>query len=727
MSINKTDAYNTVVRLFNDYWPGFSTYKGSFCVGSDRIRSYAMGTPDVTHLITRRKSAKNGEESHDQAETLLNQMSARLPQYDKTPPKPIAKQRGLLIEYLSSNPPDIHPYAQDQISLYEKKITIAKAKAAIHPALGGAVEALGMPNNGKIDGLETISDIDNYAKNNGIRLKEEAVAKDLIDATIKMNETEIIFDMCRKDIIDLNKCGVHVLLENGVVKCKYIDAGRIIGRHSIYEDGRDQDFRGYTEEMNFSQLVTLLDNDEDVAKVYSACGGAIPFNTGVEQHSWYRNARLTGYDSNLNHNGRVTVLHIWWKESVIEHYITGNRRDGTKIFDRVTHNSKLSDREIRKGKQIKEFRYQALYKASLVLGTNVMFNLGIEDVPYIGIENEKTPQFPIELYVGSEPSIVENCIPHIDEIIKSNFEIRRLRASMAPGPSLYINTNKVSPDIILAGKKLSILDAVALYMEHGIFVFEGAEDMNHISELIGPIQQNVINEIRSNIDTIALEQEAIRNLTAINEVADGTNTNPDMLKGVMQNHIQVALTANMRLVRSEHYFRARVHKNVLNLYLHKGFSENMSDALGIPMESDDIKMLKKRTWSMRIMPNVIQMRNTITQMLNMHAQRLGPARMLSIQQAINDNDIAKAQILLQSYYDQALLQEHQMALQQHAAQPQAQAQAAQTEIALKAELLKIEYALKTQHEIDVITATANTNPPLVPKQQMVPTPLMAEQ
>lgn len=661
----------------------------------ETIRMYAAGTPDISKFIVPSKAKGRNNRFVE-------------PNYDTTPPKPLRKQLRLLKEYLMMNPAEQLPTVTDFSSVFEKNKAIAKMKLAVDPRFGGMAAELGMPMEQTPD-VEEPQDVEMLQELGGIRLKKEIFMKDLLDLSLKNDATDLIERMWNKDIIELNAAAAFIVMKEGRVETRYVDPATLICRNSIYSDGRDQDFRGFSEELPFTAIAPLLDQDEggyqDALELFKSFGGV--FESALQIQEVIASARGGYFKQKLSFDKKKVVT-LFWKESVTERFITGIGKYGNEIFDKVSLDAKLDKRHIAKGKRMVDITQQRIMKCRWVVGTKVVFDYGeYTDAIYTGIKGAVEPQFPITVFLGQEPSVVEDCIPLVDSIIRNTFQIRKLLSKIPPAPRMMIDKSRVHPEISIGQRKYNLLQMLENYSEDGLFIVEtipydtdAGEARGTLRDVVEFLPSGVTEDITMCLNIIGQEMQSIRELTAVNEVADGSNTSPEMLKSVLQAHQQTALSANMDSLRSISSFKVRVSKLILLSWLSSSIPQSILDVLGYSdMTSEEIvKDLSKSTWEIEISRNSIELRRFLEQMLNTRAAEFSPESSFAIQKALIEGDLAKCKYLIAKYSKKAADKAQQNAMELQQAQPQAQAQADAIMAEAKGKLYQIEYAEKAKLE-----------------------------
>lgn len=625
----------------------------------------------------------------------------RTSNFNKTPPSVFEKHRKILQEQLVSNPAIVAPIAIDKASVFKKKKQIAQIRASVDPRIGGLAAQAGYPIEGE-EGLTTKEDVDTYEVMGGPKLLTEVLLKDLLDRTLQSNDFKLIYNKLIPDLIALNCMTSDIETgPNGEKKVKYVDPAKTIMRNSIHEDGRDQDYRGYWEDKQIGEIAPLIE-ESDLQRLYACVNEdtlALDY-TMLDADA----PSMTTWKGRSKDGASVQVATLYWKESVINRYVVGRSKWGNKIFDKVNPDSKLDKRSQSAGKKLEDIRLQKVYRARWVIGTRIVFDYGEEDTTYVGQKGLAEPQFPMQVFMGQDNGIVAKVIPAIEDIILNVFKIRQIIAKIPPAPRIAIDIRKMAAEMQIGGETYSILESLGMYSSEGILLYESQEPdaINEEGRTQGPPIQPVnvqfFEDIRLAIEIINMKQEEIRSVTLINQTADGSSTNPDMLKHVAQQQIQVALNGNMYNVRNMQSYLLRIADVVMNQYTSnpKAISNEMLEALGFTNDKakEALADLRKNSWQLQNKPVSMEDKQFIFQMLMNRQAEIAPEMFLLAYDAVNEGDLAKARVLIAKGAKMAAEQRNEQEQKLAQVQPQAQAQAQAQITDMKIKEIQAEYAEK---------------------------------
>jgi hypothetical protein len=180
-------------------------------------------------------------------------------------------------------------------------------------------------------------------------------------------------------------------------------------------------------------------------------------------------------------------------------------------------------------------QYQKRYRAKWVIGTDIIFDYGLQyDQHY---DQENRPRSSYSCYRIGEKSMISQCITTADDI---QLAILKLRAAMAESKPAGVMIEFGSlKEISMGGEKMDPFDVLKIYRDRGDLLFRYAIQQNGmpmqggippIQELrggIGPYLQELITILDWNINMI-------REITGINAITDASTPSPGALVGVSQ-------------------------------------------------------------------------------------------------------------------------------------------------------------------------------------------------
>lgn len=459
---------------------------------------------------------------------------------------------------------DFQTNSVDSSSRKEREFKKAKQKIAVNPNMQALIQATGViPAAAReVPPGATEKDIDMMYKLGGQRLAHEMLMNSALMTTIYESRWEdTIRDMMIDDVIDIGIVAADTYIEKatGKVKAAYVDPEQLVAKASKYPDGRDRDFAGYFEDMTIGELRMRSGLSEKelylIAKKYMGEFNNRASITGFEDSFTSRSFRedyMARKGNQIYDNFRVRVLHLYFISCETEKYIIGKHYGmGNEIYDKVDPDSTLDKKDIKRGKKMDEKTVQYVYSANWIIGTDHVFDYGIEyGVVRQGEFGNKRAVLPLKIWSYDGPSLTEACIGYIDDINIATFKKRNALSKLPPGPRMVLDKSKLRDYVTIGKDNYSILDITGIFQRTGILVVESKGEFNipgmeaSQSRPIDFVPTGLIEDINLFLQEIAVGIEGIRSVTGINEVADGS-LSKDMLVGVASG-LQAATNTSLR-------------------------------------------------------------------------------------------------------------------------------------------------------------------------------------
>ena len=595
-------------------------------------------------------------------------------------------------------------YALDEHANVERVMKANELKLVRQQATREMVPKGTMPGDEFPSYLST-EDIDFLMRIGEIRLQVEIMIKDALDISFYKSGMPTLQKMWLEDFVDLGGMACDLELMNNIQKVVYVDYGRTIVRSSIYPDYRDSDVRGYTTVRKVSELLmideqAIRNNFDQLRESYKA---VYPYDPAImyNQQQGFRE----DYSFNQNPYGQyadfgTTIAKFYWLDTDTERYVVGRHPRGSKIFERVGADFTLSERGERAGKVIQEFPIQYMHRASWVVGTDIMFDYGKTDIIVRqGQNGAKEIVWPMGIYSSNEPSLTEKVIPFIDDIQIALLKKRDLIAKIPPGPRMVIYKDKLRETIRLNNEDYSIRQLVKMYQREGLLVLERAQEYTlpgdvpaNKNQVIEFIESGVAEDIAITDESINAGLRRIQETTGMNPVADGTASQGDMLKSVVES---LRLSANSALrpwMESYVVFYQNLSAALAWRYqLITAFGEFVLGTL--PLHEGLGRLVKigpdllKYDLGIAIEVNDAQYYQFLMQDLLTKRELLPAEAYFLVYNALNQGDLRKAEYYLIRFTQMAKQQEHERQMQIVQAQAASNAQAG---VAVEQERQKIE-------------------------------------
>lgn len=635
----------------------------------------------------------------------------------------ISKFRSIVIDKFDSLMLKPHTQAVDELARREREIQKNKAKLIRQQETRMFTQGtqLSVQEPPELAEAESPDDVDFIYNMGGIRLAVEIVMKDAIDLTLYQSRWATTRRMIIEDVIDLNAFAVDQVEENGRLKIKYVDPAKVIIRPSIYPDHRDSDFRGYVSQKKIATIRQEAMNDiragliteadfKQLHKLAKSSNAAYNHSSGLNGWGDGRREDYVGNSqNNLYEEFGMEVMTLYFLERDMERYVVGKHRRGSEIFEPVDANFTLSDRGKKEGKTIEEYEIDRLHTFKWVVGTDIIYNYGPIDMT---LWNEETGSkeicWPMVVYYGTEPSLVERSIAIDDDVQIANFKLRSLISKLPPGPRMILFKGMLADSVTIGEQTFTILDMVNEFQSEGIMVLDDAQEYSLMQEDVGtkrsPIEflpTGIAEDYQLLESRIASGVDKYRQTWGVSEISDGTTSNPEMLKGVMQglqNATNSALKPHMTLY-VEGY--TDIVKYAGYYYVEKVIDGDIK--LGhLPISPEIFRAvtatenLRNHEWNIIVEVDTTENKELLIQDLMQRKEMIPPDAYFTIWNVIQAGDYKKAQYLLVKYGAKAAEAQHQRQMQLAQATAMANGEATKAAEQAKANTVTVEANAKIQ-------------------------------
>lgn len=388
---------------------------------------------------------------------------------------------------------------------------------------------------------QTMEEADMLSGMGFLRLDEEVQMDNLLIATSQKCNWPEIKRRLMEDAIDLGyfctKDYNDPISHKPMVR--YVDPANLIIRQTRMNDFSNVTQAGEVVYYTIGQLREYGLTDEQLEKAAKAYNGL--YDNTWANWPYYSNryryddftvavldAEFESFDTYFYQEalgGEKLGLPYNWKD-VKEKVINDNRNVTRKDRKRVPYKNES---------QITQQKYQKLYRAKWVIGTDIIFDYGLQyDVTY---EPDGRPRSSFNCYRVTDRSLINQCISCADDI---QLAILRLRNAIAQAPpsGIAIEIGSLA-NLTISGVQWTPMDVIKLYRDTGDLLWKYSVDANGNAIQNGqlPIQElkgGIGPALQETISVIQLKTQLIRDITGINELADASSPPADTLVGVAQ-------------------------------------------------------------------------------------------------------------------------------------------------------------------------------------------------
>lgn len=458
------------------------------------------------------------------------------------------KFREIIIDRVISVEHEPGIVAIDRPSLRKKELAVAADRLAAMSQSKQAYQALGVKPQGVTDETMGMSptDVDILNQLGGYQTLAEITLREAVQASLQFsNYDPELKRPIAENLIDVGMCATHLKHDrvSGKQMIEYVDPATLLIPVSQYDDCRDIDYAAFLSWRSISSLRQTSDLTEDqllqIAKKYRTQGNNQVMQVNLDgvdhvDRSQYT-PRYTG--NNPYDQMQVQVMTLYFVAMDVERYIVGYHKCGNAVCDPVSRDSTLTKRDETRGKTVKDNVVQYVYKAQWVIGTEFVFDCGVDDI----VTREGTPgamkaQLPLAIHRLNQPSITSACIGAIDDLQLAIFKKRHALTTTPPMPNTAIDLSLVEDGLNLGGLSLTPQDITEIYQATGFFWYRSKSEFGGTGEgsqrpPISPLGDNTYNALLGFQNEIASAIDNLRTISGVNEMADGTGNPKDVLNG----------------------------------------------------------------------------------------------------------------------------------------------------------------------------------------------------
>lgn len=544
---------------------------------------------------------------------------------------------------------DFKPGTEGSDSMLGEKRTRIKArmKGMLDPRFMQMSRSAGL--DAGVRGFNSQDDVEDFAQMGLVVLEQEADMKDLLDRSEDISGFAVLKDMLVDDSVECGVMAVDVVVVGGKVRYKYIDIDRLVYRRSQFPDCRDIDFAGYWEEKTIGQIRDESGFDEDTLKLIAKSGESSGIAYGVSDG--YNSGREDLYDKRMNSidDHKVKVFKSYWVAMEAEDFIAGTYvPTGGRMFRKKPDN--YSERSYFDGGETSVSTHY-VYTSNLVLGTNHVYGTG--KIHY-QVREDGNCMLPIRIWQSDKPSMAEKAIPIIDQIELEWKGVQNFLAKLPPAPRLVYDQSLLEEYVSLGGKNRDTYYVAEKFEKTGRLIVRsinehGDPSMGANRLPITPIELNIAQELATRMNYIAQLKADLREMTGINELADGTLNQNDMLVGVAES---LDMATNMVLgeyVEAWRHFYSDVCKYSMNRWktVLRYEPQKVGGSNGAQREIG--KEIAEHDFNIRLVPVMTEKsKQFMLQYLagNRNEGKIDEADFFSIFNMIEEGDMKKAQFYL---------------------------------------------------------------------------------
>ena len=409
--------------------------------------------------------------------------------------------------------------------------------------------------------LESEDKIKTYLKNTFKQASEKAIEQ-AVTFVFQNNKLKEIKKRVIKDLITL-KWGATVTYfdSNYDIKMSYVDPRNLIIPYTTEPDCGDLEYGGRVTKMNFHQLrsINRTLTDEELVII-------------MKQHG--RNSQGSSYDRldekgayygdgvaylNMNDDFYVEVMDFEFRSSNFNLTYEKKYYQQNGFFLNKKGSGYTPNPNSKKKTEVISKDAEAHYDGMWIVGTNYIVNYGLRE----NLIRPKTKKgsystkslsrfqiYGMDIYDMQSKSIVERCIPHIDQIQLAHLKIQQVIAKARP-QGVIIDVSGLE-DVMKGkgGNSLNPLELTEIYDQTGNYYYRGTDPdgVQYNRPPITPAPNGLSSDLERLIGIYNFNLEMIRTVTGINEFRDGSTPDNRTLVGVQKMAIGTSRNSTRPLV-----------------------------------------------------------------------------------------------------------------------------------------------------------------------------------
>jgi len=439
----------------------------------------------------------------------------------------------------------------DYESMNEKALEKSMLKFLIKKETKDLMDRSGYKVNSQLSPEEmaqmTDGDIDMIFESGGYLMQKELASIACCQETMDASGSKEIENLINDDFITLGYAGIKTYIDRATntVKYRYVDPAKVFLPYSQYRDYRDITRCGEYRKVTIAEIVEINPNltPEQLQELVEGYAYMNPdYKAFYEGNGQY-------LEENFVRSIEKCVVWIFdaqWISADVKTNLITKHPNGNDIVRDVDYDYKLNSQEEKKNVKIKRTKTIKKYEAIWVVGTDIMLQYGqAEDTAYYGKSGNKTPRLDYFWARTGNMSLVQRCIPHVDDINLNAVKLRQAVATLIPAPRMVIQ-QQLLDNVWLNNIKQQPEDLIRTMVETGILVVNGVDDhgrpVYQNSKAIEFMNTNIAEDVNLFMGMIREGINRIRQVLGLPEGLDGTSGNPYTGKG--QTEMAAAASSN---------------------------------------------------------------------------------------------------------------------------------------------------------------------------------------
>lgn len=388
---------------------------------------------------------------------------------------------------------------------------------------------------------ETVDELELYSGMGGFKLTRETEMEEGLDYTFYISDWKEVKRRLIRDFVTFHACCAKDYTDNfsKKVKTRYVDPVMFIGQRSKSYDYKNMVWAGEVVQMSINEIMRQ-DPKMDIVELQKQ---AKKFN-GVNGNPQLNDMDLGAEFSKLTSTCKwsdfmLDVLDFEFKSVNSEYWTTRKNQYG----DELTYEEEWGTVKNTDKRKTNVYDIHVVYKAKWVIGTNIVFDLGLQhDIPRPG---DKEVNLSYHFYSRPDKAIVQSAEPCLHQIALGHIKLQNALAMAAPS-GISIEYTALQ-NMKLGGNKMEPLELLQMRKETGDLIYKATthKGQPNIPGGYRPIQEltgGIGPQLDEFIKIFDLYINFIREVTGVNQIADASNPNPEQSVG--GSELAIAATNN---------------------------------------------------------------------------------------------------------------------------------------------------------------------------------------
>lgn len=474
----------------------------------------------------------------------------------------IPKFRAIVVGKFTEEEEDIFADAVDEMSGEERRLMKMKlwAKSELDRALEPMKDL--MEAGVEFDKTQpiipsTVEELNMMEAVGSFKLFWEMGIEMLLQDAYNISDWEIIKQRLYENIFDTAMIAVkdYTDLASGKAKVRFVDIERLVVRYSKHKKYDNIDYAGEMLDLTPNQIRTYASEDLPLSVIEQI----VENNENTSNYDYAYNNTVDDF-YNKHGNTDIKVLDISWISNDVMKQEKRTDERGETHYNNVPFNYKKKSngkREIMVGQK------QMVYRCKWIVGTNYVFNYGVDED--IARPSKNTVRLPYTIYKLSDKSMLEQIIPHEDGINLAWLNFQNALSKAAP-PGMAIDIDAIS-NVFDGKNQMTPKQVLQIKRETGDLLYSAT---THHNQVVNPnagrpvydLPGGVGSYLEEQIKTIDFNINMIRNITGINEIVDASAPSPNAL---VQTSQMAAESTNKVLYQMKFAYRTVKETSAANL------------------------------------------------------------------------------------------------------------------------------------------------------------------